>query len=87
MLHRLLNAIDRLPAMEIDSVRRFVDSSNNQPERDLIDPESIQAMVNAGLVSSGISSPLGGSRTTYHANVTCQKFVELNLDLKSKTDP
>jgi len=84
MLRRLLYAVDRLPAMEIGTLRRFVDSSNSQPERDLIDSESIQAMVNAGLVSSGRTSPIGGGRTTYTANMTCQKFVELNLDLKSK---
>jgi hypothetical protein len=85
MLRRLENVTDRLPAMEIDTVRRFVNSSNNQPERDLIDPESIQAMVNAGLASSVSTSPLGGRRT-FIANVTCQKFVELNLDVKSKSD-
>jgi hypothetical protein len=83
MLRRLLNAIDRLPAMEIDTVRRFENSSNNQPERDTIDSESIQALVNAGLASSISTSPLGGRRT-FIANVTCRKFVELKLDVKSK---
>jgi len=83
MLERLINAVDRLPAIEFDSVRTFVNTNTNQPERDKIDPESIQAMVNAGLVSSGVASPIGAGRTTYRANVTCQKFVELNLDVKS----
>lgn len=85
MFHRLLNATERLPVMEIDTVRRFVMSSNNQPARDEIDPESIQAVVSAGLTSSVSTSPMGGRRI-YIANVTCRKFVELDLDLKSKND-
>jgi hypothetical protein len=83
MFHRLLNVADRLPVMEIDTVRRFVESKNNKPERDLIDPESLQALVNAGLASTQITSPLGGNQTFYYENPTCEKFVELNLDLKS----
>lgn len=86
MFQRLLTVIDRLPAVEIDTVRRFVNSSNSQPERDLIDQESIQAMVNAGLVSTERTSPIGGGRTVYFANMTCQKFVELNLDVKSRNN-
>jgi hypothetical protein len=83
MLRRLLNAIDRLPAMEVNTVRRFVDSSNNQPERDTIDGESIQAIANAGLASSVSTAPLGGRRRML-ANATCRKFVELNLDVKDR---
>jgi hypothetical protein len=86
MLRRLLNAIERLPAMEIDTVRRFVDSTNNQPERDLIDPESIQALINAGLATSYTITPIGGNRTLYQANATCQRFVELDLDLKAMSE-
>jgi hypothetical protein len=84
MLRRLLTAVDRLPAMEIDIVRRFVNSTNNQPERDLIDHESIQALIGAGFATSYTPSTIGGSRTIYQASLTCQKFVELDLDLKSK---
>jgi hypothetical protein len=83
MFHRLLNATERLPVMEIDTVRRFENSSNNLPERDTIDQESIQALVNAGLALSVGISPIGGRRTSI-ANATCQKFVELDLDVKSK---
>jgi hypothetical protein len=86
MLRRLSYAIERLPSMEIDTVRRFVDSINSQPDRDLIDQESLQALGNAGLVFPVTSAPYGGSRTTYRANATCQKFVDLNLDVKSKND-
>jgi hypothetical protein len=84
MFQRLLNAVDRLPATEIDTVRRFVESSNSQPERDKIDAESIQAMVNAGLLGIGVLAPFGGSKLSFHPNLTCSKFVELNLDLKSE---
>jgi hypothetical protein len=83
VLRRLLHAIDRLPAMEIDTVRRFVMSSNNPPERDRIGSESLQALVNAGLASSVGTSPTG-SRRTFIANETCLKFVDLNLDLKDR---
>ncbi|MHB8477881.1 MAG: hypothetical protein ACYDBZ_16515 [Steroidobacteraceae bacterium] len=86
MLRRLLHAVDRLPAMEIDTVRRFVNSGNNQPERDLIDQESIQALMNAGLASSGNGSPIGGGRNVYHENATCLKFIELDLDVKSNSE-
>ena len=85
-LRRLLNAIDRLPAMEIDTVRRFVMSSNNPSERDGIDSESLQALANAGLASSVGTSPTG-SRRTFIANATCLKFVELNLDVKDGPGP
>jgi hypothetical protein len=85
MFHRLLNAVDRLPLMEIDTVRRFVGSVRNPTERDLIDHESIQAMINAGLVSSHSISTIDSSRTIYSPNATCERFVDLNLDLKSKS--
>ena len=83
LLQRLLNAIERLPAVEIDTVRRFVDTQSDSTERARIDRESIQALIGAGLVATGISSPIGGGSVFYYANTTCQKFVELNLDVKS----
>jgi hypothetical protein len=81
MLQRLIGALERLPTFEIDQVRRFVNTINNKPERDRIDPESIQALINAGLTWS-MSGPLGGN-ITYNPNRTCSMFVELNLDVKS----
>jgi hypothetical protein len=80
MLQRLIAAIERLPAFEIDQVRRFVNTINNTPERDRIDPESVQALINSGLTWS-TSGPLGGT-ISYNPNRTCLMFVELNLDVR-----
>lgn len=78
LLQRLVDAIDRLPTHEIDTVRRFVNSSNSQPDRDKIAAESIQALTNAGLTRT-TTGPLGG-RISHNPNMTCSMFVELNLD-------
>jgi hypothetical protein len=80
VLQRLIGAIDRLPTHEIDTARKFVNSSNNQPNCDRIDRESIQALTNAGLTWT-TTGPLGG-RISYNPNTTCSMFVELNLDVE-----
>jgi hypothetical protein len=80
-LQRLIAAIERLPTAEIDSVRKFLNSKNNPPERDRLHPESVQALVNAGLARS-TSGPMGG-KVTYIATATCGIFVNLNLDVRS----
>jgi hypothetical protein len=80
MLQRLIGAIERLPTYEIDTVRRFVNSSNDPPERQRIDPESIQALTIAGLTAPAIG-PIGGN-LGYNWNPTCSMFVELNLDVQ-----
>jgi hypothetical protein len=83
MLRRLENVTDRLPAMEIDTVRLFVNAGNSHPAEGEFDQESVQALMNAGLAESVSTSP-GGGRREERPNTTCRKFVELDLDLKSK---
>lgn len=76
-LQRLIEAIDRLPTAEINTVRRFLKSENNPPERARLDEESLQALLNAGL-----ATPLSAfSGLAYKPNQTCSLFVELALDL------
>jgi hypothetical protein len=82
-LARLVGAIERLPVVDLDTPRRFVETTNNLAERDRIHPESIQALVGAGLTSVQVLAPLGGARVIYNPNATCLKFVELNLDINS----
>jgi hypothetical protein len=79
-LHRLIAGIERLPSHEIDAVRRVGNAVTTEPQ-DLgsVDPESIYAMINAGLayIESGWGG--GGLKVT----PTCSLFLELNLDRKS----
>jgi hypothetical protein len=79
---RIVGAIERLPVIELDAPRKFVNTENNPPERDRIDPESIQALVGAGLATFGVLAPVGGAKVSYRPNSTCLKLVELNLDIK-----
>ncbi len=79
MLHRLSAAIDRLPTIEIDTVRKFANSTLPQ-ERQRIDPLSLQGLANAGLLTPG--SAFGG--TAYDLNRIGETFVTLDLDVKSK---
>lgn len=85
-LQRLMNAIERLPTAEIDSVRRFLYTRSDRPARDSMHPESIQALVNAGLAHWAQYGPTGGSWVSYRDNQTCTLFVELNLDVRSAED-
>jgi hypothetical protein len=82
-LQRLLTAIERLPSTEFDSPRTFINTKNNQPERDRIHPESLQALLNAGLTIWTASAPIGNPRAIYTETRTCTVFVELNLDVRS----
>lgn len=81
MLHRLINAIERLPTNETDNVRRFANSVGTGPKRVQVDDESMQALTNAGLTT--VASAFGG--LNFSANQTCSLFLELNLDVKSAT--
>ena len=83
-LQRLTSAIERLPTSEIDSVRKFVHTRSDETERGEIHAESIQALVNAGLAAWSSSAPIGGPRALYKENRTCELFVELALDTRSK---
>jgi hypothetical protein len=79
MLHRLLNAIERLPTTEIDAVRPW--SIATTAEAYLrIDPESFHAFTNAGL--SNVESLASG--LAYRPNKTCETFLKLNLDVRSR---
>jgi hypothetical protein len=82
-LQRLTSAVERLPTLEIDAVRKFAESANNQPLRSQLHPESIQALVNAGLAHWAQAAPIGGS-VKYDANQTCALFLDLNLDVRSR---
>ena len=79
MLHRLLNAIERIPTAEIDGIRAWAASEPRDSTR-LTDPESLQAYANAGL--SGVQSTYGG--LAYRPNKTGEMFINLELDLKSR---
>ena len=74
MLHRLNNAIERIPVMEVKNIRKFSDAS--QENRNEFDPISRQAFVNAGLacVFSGFGA------LVYEPNDVCSSFLELELD-------
>src|SRR5205807_9135007 len=69
-LQRLISAIERLPSAEIDSVRPFLNSRDNTPERDRMHAESIQALVNAGL-AHWAQAPGIGTSVKYKDNQTC----------------
>jgi hypothetical protein len=79
MLHRLLNAIERIPTAEIDGVRAWAALKPGERGR-LTDPESLQAYGNAGL--SGVLSTHGG--LAYPPKKTGEMFIALALDLKSR---
>lgn len=86
MLQRLISATERLPTMEIENVRRFVESKLNAADRAKIDMESIYALINSGLAQSHVAAPIGGTVTTYFATKTGETFVELMLDHKSSAE-
>jgi len=85
-LERLIGGIERLPVIELDTPRTYVNSANNPPERDRIHPESTQAMLVAGLVAWRSYAPMGGGKVEYQPNATCQKFVDLGLDIKTQDE-
>lgn len=74
MLHRLNNAIEGIPVMEVKNIRKFSDTS--QKMEDEFDPISLQAFVNAGLAN--VFSGFGG--LIYKPNDVCSSFLELELD-------
>jgi hypothetical protein len=80
MLRRLNSAIERLQSIEIPTVRRlsgnpFFLQSETEKKGD-IDPESLQALVNAGLAMA--LAVFDGTRFT--VTETGKVFVRLNLD-------
>jgi hypothetical protein len=75
-LHRLLNAIERIPTSEIDAVRRFVNTPTTAAAAQQVDEESLNAIATAGLVKT--QSGFGG--LVYQPNRTCSVFLDLNLD-------
>ena len=79
MFQRLLGAIQRLSTIDIDAVRKFLNSPS--PDLGEITRESIQALTNAGMTWPG-TGPMGG-RISYTPNEICRLFVVLNLDVKS----
>jgi hypothetical protein len=79
MFQRLLGAIERLSAIDIDAVRKFLSSPN--PDLGEITRESIQALTNAGMAWTS-TGPVGG-RIGYTPNEICRMFVVLDLDVKS----
>jgi hypothetical protein len=78
MLHRLLNAVERIPTAEIDAVRKWVEATPE--EIPLLDRESLLAFINAGLGS--VETLFSGM--AYQPNTTGKNFVSLNLDIKSR---
>jgi hypothetical protein len=78
-----VDAVERLPTHEIDTVRKFVELRNNTPMRQEIEGESIQALITAGLVRVSAGSPIGGKLSYLHTR-TADTFVKLNLDENSR---
>lgn len=84
-LQRLVSAVERLPTLEIDFPRVFVNAHGNLAEKSSLHQESIQALANAGLAhpsnaQGGVSYVHG---VTYVETPTCGLFVALNLDVRS----
>ncbi len=79
IFQRLLGAIERLSTIDIDAVRKFLNSPN--PDLGEITRESIQAFTNAGMTWPS-TGPTGG-RISYTPNEICRVFVVLDLDVKS----
>ncbi|NTU50716.1 MAG: hypothetical protein HGA87_07595 [Desulfobulbaceae bacterium] len=74
MLHRLNNAIERIPVMEVKNIRTFRDSAPKMQKE--FDPISLQAYVNSGLAE--VCWAFNGLR--YDPNDVCSSFLELELD-------
>ncbi len=79
MFQRLLGAIEQLSTIDIDAVKKFLNSPN--PDLGEITRESIQALTNAGMTWPS-TGPTGG-RIGYTPNEICRMFVVLDLDVKS----
>lgn len=79
-LHRLNNAIERLPFYEIDSARTVFEMPPNGNEE--LGECSYQALESAGLVSA--SAAFGGMH--YQPTNLCQVFVQLDLDRVGRVD-
>lgn len=75
-LHRLLNAVERIPTSEIDAIRRFVNTATTATAAQQVDEESLNAIATAGLLKT--QSGFGG--LVYQPNRTCAIFLDLNLD-------
>ena len=73
MLHLLINAIESLPAFEIDQVKSFLEMSDD--ERAQLNPILLQSLGNSGL-SKVIS---GYGRLVYKPSEVCERFVEICL--------
>lgn len=71
MFHRLVNAIEQIPAYEIANVRSFQMASHE--ERISFDPISMQSMMIGGLAIS--LSARGGM--AYKPTEVCEAFVRL----------
>lgn len=81
MLRRLNNAIERLPIVEIGTVRSLANASHvvgetSRENAEDLEGVSLQALLSAGLAV--INSGYGGS--VYSLNPVGDKFIELNLD-------
>jgi hypothetical protein len=74
-MQRLNDAIERLPYIDIDSVRRF-NSVDNRVRAEEFDPVTLQAFMNAGMASS--QSGWGG--LVYTPTPIGELFVKLDLD-------
>jgi hypothetical protein len=74
-LHRLNNAIDRLPFYEIDAVRKIHEMVKTEGKAVASDA-TYHALENAGLMYAG--SAWGG--LVYRPTDLCQVFVDLDLD-------
>ena len=74
MLHRLNNAIERIPHFEIPNIRVFNDMTPDDRLR--FNASSLQAFVNAGLATL-IS---GYGKLVYKPNEVCEKFLSIGLD-------
>jgi hypothetical protein len=74
MLHRLNNAIERIPHFEIPNVRKFRDIEPG--DRLNFSATSLQALVHAGLATVGS----GYGALVYEPNDVCSAFLHLDLD-------
>ena len=77
LLHRLNDAIERLRTSEIATIRRYIEMSPGA--RAAIDPESLLALSNAGLLAPTVAN----NHIAYSPTKTGEMFVALNLDVET----